>query len=103
MRDGRPNILTKRQANLNIIKDGRLVRQLMIAELSKSTNHKSNPIGMGNQINACKCVTRGRKHIGSTWSRNTCLDSPLAVAQSFVLQGLEDSQSSQRLINNDRK
>jgi hypothetical protein len=35
----------------------------------KFYNHKSNPIGIqgiSNQINACKCVTRERKDIGST-------------------------------------
>jgi hypothetical protein len=61
------------------------------------TNHKPNPIGIqriGYQINACKCVTRGRKHVGSTWSRNTCLDFPLATAQSLLLQDLECFQSS---------
>jgi hypothetical protein len=66
---------------------------LMTAGLSKSTNHKPNPIGLegiGNPINACKCVTRGIKHIGSIWSRNTCLDSLLATAQSLLLEGLED-------------
>jgi hypothetical protein len=39
----------------------------MTAGLSNSTNHKPNHIGIqgiGNQINACKCVTTGRKHIG---------------------------------------
>jgi hypothetical protein len=45
--------------------------------------------------------SRGRKNIGSTWSRNTCLDSPLAAAQSLILKGLEDYQSSQCLNNND--
>jgi hypothetical protein len=45
----------------------------------------------------------GRENIGSTWSRNTCLDALLAPAQSLLLEGLEDYQSSQRLINNDRK
>jgi hypothetical protein len=39
-----------------------------------------------------------RKNIGSTWSRITCLDSPLAAAQSH-----EGYQSSQRLNNHDRK
>jgi hypothetical protein len=34
--------------------------------------------------------------------KDTCLDFPLADAQS-LLQGLEDFQSSLRLINNDRK
>jgi hypothetical protein len=56
-------------------------------------NHKPNPIGIqgiGNQINESNCITRGRKHIGSTWSRNTCLALPLAAAQSLVLEGLED-------------
>jgi hypothetical protein len=65
-----------------------------------------NPIGMqgiGNQINACKCVTRGRKHIGSIWSRNTCLALPLATAQSLILQNLKGYRSSQLLNNNDRK
>jgi hypothetical protein len=79
---------------------------LMTAGLSKSTNHKPNPIGIigiGNPINACKCVTRGRKHIGSIWTRNTCLDSPLATAQSLLPKGLEDFRSSQRLNNNDQK
>jgi hypothetical protein len=41
--------------------------------------------------------------IGSIWSRNTYLDFPLAAAQSLLLKGLEDYQSSQRLNNNDRK
>jgi hypothetical protein len=78
----------------------------MTAGLSKSTNHEPNPIGIygiGNPINACKCVTRGRKHIGLIWSRNTCLDFPFAATQSLLLEGLEDFQSSQRLNNNDRK
>jgi hypothetical protein len=35
--------------------------------------------------------------------RNTFLDSPLAVAQSLLLEDLEDFQSSQCLNNNDRK
>jgi hypothetical protein len=77
----------------------------MAAGLSKSTNHKPKPIGIqgiGNPINACKCVTRGRKHIGSIWSSYS-LDSPLAAAQSFLLEGLEDSRSSQHLDNNDWK
>jgi hypothetical protein len=93
MRDGRPNTLTKRQTKLNIIRDERLVHQLITAGLSKSTTIKPHPKGIqgiGNQINACKYVTRGRKHIGSTWSRNTCLDLPLAAAQSLVLQCLKD-------------
>jgi hypothetical protein len=47
--------------------------------------------------------SRERKNIGSTWSRNTCLDSLLAATQSLLLEGLEDYQSSQRLNNNDQK
>jgi hypothetical protein len=106
MIDGRPNTLTKTQDKLNIIKDGRLAWQLMTAGLSISTNHKPNSIGIqstGNQIDAWKCVTRGGKHIGSTWSRNTRLALSLAIAQSLVLQDLEHFQSSQRLNNNDWK
>jgi hypothetical protein len=41
--------------------------------------------------------TRERKHIGTKWSRVTCLAPPLAVAQSLGSQALEDTQSLQRL------
>jgi hypothetical protein len=37
-------------------------------------------------------VEREREHIGSIWSRVTCLDSPLA-AQRLALQALGDSRS----------
>jgi hypothetical protein len=69
----------------------------MTVGLSKSTTIKPNPKGIqgiGNQINACKCVTRGRNNIGSTWSRNTCLALPLAAAQSLALQDIEGYRSS---------
>jgi hypothetical protein len=48
-------------------------------------------------------LEREREHIGSIWSRVTCLDSPLVAAQSILLEGLDDFRSSQRLNNNDRK
>jgi hypothetical protein len=32
---------------------------------------------------------------------NTCLDSPLTVVQSLLLEDLDDFRSSQRLNNND--
>jgi hypothetical protein len=35
--------------------------------------------------------------------KDTCLDSPLAAAQSLLLQDLGGYQSSQRLNNNERK
>jgi hypothetical protein len=39
------------------------------------------------------CILEGeREHIGSIWSRVTCLDSPLA-AQSLARQALGDSRS----------
>jgi hypothetical protein len=41
--------------------------------------------------------TRERKHIGTKWSRLTCLALPLAIAQSLGSQVLEDSQSHWRL------
>jgi hypothetical protein len=41
--------------------------------------------------------TRERKHIGTMWSRVTCLALPLTVAQSLGRQALEDSQSLWRL------
>jgi hypothetical protein len=37
-------------------------------------------------------LEREREHIGSIWSRVTCLDSPLAV-QSLAHQALGDSRS----------
>jgi hypothetical protein len=37
--------------------------------------------------------TRERKHIGTKWSRVTCLALLLAAAQSLGSQVLEDSQS----------
>jgi hypothetical protein len=46
-------------------------------------------------IKACRpmCILeREREHIGSIWSRITCLDSPLA-AQSLAHRVLGDSQS----------
>jgi hypothetical protein len=41
--------------------------------------------------------TRERKHIGTKWSRDTCLALPLAAAQSLGSQVLEDYQSRWRL------
>jgi hypothetical protein len=38
-----------------------------------------------------------RKHVGSIWSRVTCLALPLAAAQSLECQALGDSRSLQRL------
>jgi hypothetical protein len=37
--------------------------------------------------------TGERKHIGTKWSRVTCVALPLAAAQSLGSQVLEDSQS----------
>jgi hypothetical protein len=57
-------------------------------------------------IKPCRpmCILeREREHIGSIWSRVIGLDSPLAAAQSLLLEGLDDSLSSQRLNNNNRK
>jgi hypothetical protein len=42
--------------------------------------------------------TRERKHIGTKWSRVTCLALPLVAAQSLGSQVLEDSQSRVRLM-----
>jgi hypothetical protein len=44
-------------------------------------------------IKACRlmCILeREREHIGLIWLRITCLDLPLAAAQSLLLEGLED-------------
>jgi hypothetical protein len=45
-------------------------------------NHKSTK-WVFNLGNACNSVTRGRKHIRSTWSRNTCLASCLLLLKVF--------------------
>jgi hypothetical protein len=49
-------------------------------------------------MHAAQYVTRGRKHMGSTWSRVTCLDSPLIAAQTLSLQVHGDSQSRWQLM-----
>jgi hypothetical protein len=41
--------------------------------------------------------TRERKHIGSIWTRVTCLSLPLATAQSLEHRAPEDSRSLQCL------
>jgi hypothetical protein len=41
--------------------------------------------------------TRERKHIGTKWSKVTCLSLPAVAVQSLGSQVLEDSQSCWRL------
>jgi hypothetical protein len=44
-------------------------------------------------IKACRpmCILeREKEHIGSIWSRVTCLDSLLTAAQNLLLEGLDD-------------
>jgi hypothetical protein len=48
-------------------------------------------------IKPCRpmCILeREREHIGSIWSRVTCLDSPSTAAQNLLLEGLDDFRSS---------
>jgi hypothetical protein len=42
--------------------------------------------------------TKERKHIGSIWSRATCLALMLAAAQSLEHQAPRDSRSLRRLM-----
>jgi hypothetical protein len=42
-------------------------------------------------------LEREREHIGSMWSRVTCLALPLATAQNLECRGPGDFQSLQRL------
>jgi hypothetical protein len=45
------------------------------------------------------CILQGEwEHIGSIWSRATCLALPLVAAQSLERQTPGDSQSRRRLI-----
>jgi hypothetical protein len=50
-------------------------------------------------VPACsaKVYTREKKHIGSIWSRVTCLALPLAATQSLERRALGDSRSLRRL------
>jgi hypothetical protein len=48
-------------------------------------------------------LTRGRKHIGSTWSNITCLDFPLAASQGVGLQAPEGSQNRRIIIATENK
>jgi hypothetical protein len=57
-------------------------------------------------IKVCRpmCILeKEREHIGSLWSRVTCLDSLLTAAQSLLPPDLEGYQRSQRLNNSDWK
>jgi hypothetical protein len=94
--DGRPS-LTKSQANLNITKDGKTCITLMSAWLSITNQIWTQFLSMRLRysIKACMpmCIPeREREHIGSIWSRVTCLNSLLAV-QSLACRALGDSQS----------
>jgi hypothetical protein len=99
--DGRPP-LTKTQAKLNITKDGKTCTTLMTAWLS-ITNQVWNQIlsmRLMYSIRACRpmCILEGEKeHIGSIWSRVTCLALPLAAAQSLARRAPGDSRSLWRL------
>jgi hypothetical protein len=82
-------------------KDGKTCTTLMIAWLSIANQvwtHIPKVWGLGNSIKACRpvCILE-RKHIGSIWSRVSCLALLLAAAQSLGHQALGDSQSLWRL------
>jgi hypothetical protein len=96
--NGRPS-LTKTQAKLNIRKDGKTCTILMTAWLSKTNQVWTQILSMRPMC----ILEREREHIGSTWSRVTCLDSPLTTAQSLLLWDLEGYRRSQRLNNSDWK
>jgi hypothetical protein len=55
--------------------------------------------GLCNPINACgQCMTREGQHIGSIWSRVTCLALPLASARSLARRASRCSQHRRRLM-----
>jgi hypothetical protein len=57
--------------------------------------------GLGTSIKECRplCILeREKEHIGSIWSRVTCLALPLATAQSLAHRAPGDSQSLRCLI-----
>jgi hypothetical protein len=55
---------------------------------------------LGYSITACRAMCtleREREHIGSIWSKVTCLALPLAAAQGLECRAPGDSRSLQRL------
>jgi hypothetical protein len=100
--DGRPS-LTKAQAKLNITKDGKTCTTLMTALLS-ITNHvwtQLLSLRLRCSIKACRpmCILeREKEHIGSIWSRVTCLALQLVAAQSLEHRAPRDSQSLRCLL-----
>jgi hypothetical protein len=93
--------LTKTQAKLNITKDVKTCTTLMTAWLSKTNQVWTQILSMrlSHNIKACRpmCILeREREHIGSIWSRVTCLALPLATTQSLERRAPGDSQSLRR-------
>jgi hypothetical protein len=90
--DGRPS-LTKSQAKLNITKNGKTCTTLMTAWLSITNQVWTQILSMRLRysIKACMpmCILeREREHIGSIWSRVTCLAVLLVTGDSRSLQCL---------------
>jgi hypothetical protein len=100
--DGWPS-LTETQAKLNITKDGKTCTTLMNACLSITNRAWTQILSMRLRysIKACRamCILeKEREHIGSIWSRVTCLALPLAVAQTLERRAPGDSQSLRCLM-----
>jgi hypothetical protein len=79
--DGRPS-LTKTQAKLNITKDGKTCTTLMTTWLSITNQVWTQILRMRLRYNIKACrpmctLDKEREHIGSIWSRVTCLASCL--------------------------
>jgi hypothetical protein len=95
--DGIP-FLTMTQAKLNITKDGRTCTTLMTAWLSKTNQVWTQILSMRLRysIKACMSmciIVKEGEHIGSIWSRATCLAIPLVAAQSLERRAPGDSRS----------
>jgi hypothetical protein len=91
--DGRPALI-KIQANLNITKDGKTCTHDCMLGITNEV------WSLGSSIKACRpmCILeREREHIGSIWSRVTCLALLLATAQSLEHRAPGDSRSLQWL------
>jgi hypothetical protein len=82
-------------------KDGKTCTTLMTAWLSTTNQVQTQILSMRLRyiIKVCRpmCVQRKKEHIGSIWSRVTCLALLLAVAQSLVRRAPKDSRSLRRL------
>jgi hypothetical protein len=100
--DGRPT-LDNNTSQTQHHKDGKTCMTLMTTWLSITNQVWTQILSMRLRysIKACRemcTLEREREHIGSIWSRVTCLALQLAAAQSLECRAPRDSRSLRRLM-----